>query len=96
MMSVSKKAPQKQLIVVTKDDIEKGKANDTRNCPIAIAMKRKFKHSVSWGYSQGYLLFNNKKIVACNRKKSTKFVESFDNREPVKPFKFYVEIANYD
>ena len=80
-------------IRVTKNDIEKGKAQDSKDCPIARAIRRKIKKNKKtiW-VSDGGVGINGKLYDHTNE--SFDFMQNFDRDIPVKPAKFSFPFMN--
>lgn len=89
----------KHTINVTQRDIDKGEQGNTQSCPIARAMKRKFKtDSVRVGVYVASMRSTKTnefgtKIIDLPAA-ATRFIVDFDGVQvtPVAPFKFEVEV----
>lgn len=79
------------LINVTQEDINNGKSGSPWSCPIALAGKRVFGNSFTWGYSSGHTQDGGplKTYIALTND-APDFVNRFDKRLPVEPFSFAV------
>jgi hypothetical protein len=77
-------------IYVTKKDIELGVPRSIEECPISLAIKRRFKGSVAVStYSHVAYVHNNMKYRRFTLpNKATIFVNAFDGGKSVKPFRF--------
>lgn len=84
----------KKRIYVTKDDIAKGCRFNSRNCPIARAMKRAFGRLVGVDGLMWYLYRSVKRgITGPNRRlpaSAQRFITAFDKGRAVNPFRFTV------
>jgi hypothetical protein len=86
----------KHTITVLQDDIDKGKKGDTRECAIALAAKRDLADllgedeiSVCFGVIS---MFDASHTVCHLPHEACIFIKAFDRGQPVKPFKFEVEL----
>lgn len=75
-------------VTVTRDHIKRGKPGESEYCPIALALKGMGKRHVQVG-----------EVCCCwdggtadLPLKSTKFIERFDAKKPVKPFSFTLNV----
>lgn len=72
-------------VEVTQEDIDQGECGVPTNCPIARAIRRVTKHEYvsvgSWSAGVGPLIVNLPYDAI-------RFVEEFDSRHTVKPFRF--------
>ena len=77
----------KDVVHVTKKDIETGARFDTSCCPVALAVKR---HT----NTKYVRVYNGQKAIEALGVKfilprsAARFVRRFDNNQPVKPFRF--------
>ena len=72
-------------IQVTKRDIDFGFANDTAACPVALALKRRFKTNlVSVGFARAMINTNGYPLP----ESVSQFIREFDARKSVQPFQF--------
>jgi nitrate/TMAO reductase-like tetraheme cytochrome c subunit len=82
-------------IIVTQKDIDKGLKSSCYECPIAHAFKRKLKNKVPCGVAvnaENVYHFDGKSLDKYNLpKEAKKFIQRFDNDQPVKPFTFEIE-----
>ena len=80
------------LIKVTKEDIANGCPESTNNCPIARAILRQVKTDwVSVGYCIKVVDQDAQHLKYKCPRSAKRFINRFDNGEPVKPFNFYLE-----
>ena len=77
-------------IYVTRKDIRLGQRYSHINCPIARAIKRRTKESYS---VHRYFVSRSINDLTYNLPdEASKFIESFDSKENVKPFKFDINL----
>ncbi len=80
-------------IFVTKKHIKKGKRRKMLSCPIALALKQKFKDQEPEVSSEEVALWSNgDQQFYTLPQKAQKFVEDFDEGKKVKPFIFCLNI----
>lgn len=84
---------------VTQEDIDNGKRRQPRFCPVALALNRALKGKVDAYVSvvTATLIFRrflipDKKTRIILPKHVRSFILGFDNREPVSPISFTVEV----
>ena len=82
-------------IEVTQKDIDKGLKLTCYYCPIALAFKRKVKSeircSVAVKTKKVHYFYGKSWVSYDLPKEATKFIQRFDNDEPVKPFTFEIK-----
>lgn len=78
----------KILVNVTARDIENGEAGVCSMCPIALALKRK--GLKGWVLPVSVMVDGTYVVLPEN---ASDFIEMFDNKKPVKPFKFWLEVG---
>lgn len=82
-------------ITVTQKDIDKGLKSTCYYCPIALAFKRKIKSEIPCGVAvnaKNVHHFHGKSWERYNLpKEAKKFIQKFDNDQPVKPFTFEIK-----
>ena len=83
-------------IIVTEDDIESGIPIDGHNCPIALALHRKFP-DIDLEVQAEYIDFVSP-TQGWDRAdlplEAKRFVQDFDHNDPVVPFDFWLEIKS--
>ncbi len=78
-----KNLPKKFRLYVSKKDIKNGERGEATSCPIALALKRKFKtENVSVGGSDDITINN---ILFTDGQRVSEFVRDFDNGADVSP-----------
>jgi hypothetical protein len=77
-------------IEVKERDIKRGKVMEPCLCPVALALKRKFKKHVTVGYIFTSVLGLTSGTELPERAKT--FIAKFDNGKPVKPFSFTIKL----
>lgn len=83
----------KYKICVTNKDIDRGAPKSVWQCPIAIALKRKFaKFTPSVSEVEFSLWFKGDQEFYSLPRKAEKFIQDFDNGKKVKPFSFCVNL----
>lgn len=87
-----------KAVHVTQDDIDKGRAYDSRYCPVARALERTCKDSYSVGTIVARKVGSKEEVLL--PKYVTRFIRAFDNdkgfgagRASVKPFWFLFRCA---
>jgi len=75
-------------IHVTQEDIDNGKRGDAYGCPIALALHRSFKRK--WSVGLTCAKNTNGKVIEIPRS-AQRFIRTFDNRKPAKPFNFILK-----
>ena len=75
-------------IRVTQEDIDKGKRNSLRRCPVALALKRACGRIVEVGSTMVYSRNEDRAWLISLPEKAEDFVKLFDIGEPVEPFTF--------
>jgi hypothetical protein len=83
----------KKLIKVTQDDIKNGTKRISESCPIALALKRKFKINYAFVRYSFFKLEDG--ITHPMPEKACNFAEDFDRGKKVKPFSFYTILNMY-
>lgn len=81
----------KTRIEVTQEDIEKGKLGECSACPIALAMRRATGKPFEVGtdiYWLGFDLRSERMLPP----EAALFVSDFDDKKPVQPFSFEIEL----
>lgn len=86
-MAIKVKLPATMTIRVTKEDIRLGRWKSSSACPIARALKRKFKgcYPVVEFF---YIKINGDRYGL--PKEAINFIRQFDDKRPVKPFSFQI------
>ena len=84
-------------IEVTLEDINKGKRDNCRKCPVALAVQRVMPPGYKADIDQDYISYLDKAgiyHILCNAPaKVTTFIKRFDAGKPVKPFTFTIKEA---
>jgi hypothetical protein len=83
------------VVSVTKRDITKGEAGDPQSCPIALAIRRLVKKSVTadvQGDEGVEFIYKGKFCVRKLPVKAKDFIFDFDDLEAVEPFSFNMNI----
>lgn len=86
-------AKHRVLIEVKQCNIDKGIQLDDMLCPIALAINRKRPSLDVQVFGKSIDIFDTTDEACCRKsiplpKKAQKFIESFDDGRPVKPFSF--------
>src|SRR5271170_7675821 len=92
MAKLTKPTKPTKLVIdlnVTKSHIATGKQSSTQ-CPIALALIDKRYEEVNVGElkDEAYFYYEGVDYIAELSKRAIKFIDKFDNNEPVKPFSF--------
>jgi hypothetical protein len=83
----------RKLIEVTKDDIKRGVPYGLCNCPVALATKRAFPgYCVDAMRPQIEVFRSGHLLCFPTPKRVCTFMERFDNKKSVKPFRFYLTV----
>jgi hypothetical protein len=83
-------------IKVTQKDIDKGSKGSCYECPIAHAFKREVKNKIRYAFavnadSIDLVTKDYRRYIYALPKEAKKFIQRFDNDQPVKPFTFEIE-----
>lgn len=83
-------------IEVTKKDILNGERCNNCFCPVALAIKRamnnELKH-LSVNYKEVWYQTNENVVVSELPVEAIKFINDYDNEQPVKPFNFTLKVT---
>lgn len=78
------------IISVTRKDIAEGRRASPSFCPVALAIRRRYpKKAISVAEK---VIFISSIGERMSPESVCQFVESFDHRKPVKPFRFKLEV----
>lgn len=82
-------------ITVTQADIDNGVDHSCSRCPVVLALARVFNvRQVDVNVSSRWLVdgvgWGETPDAACD------FIRDFDNKRPVKPFEFFVDVAAWE
>lgn len=94
---MKRKLRKRVKVTVTKRDIQRGKTEEPKLCPIALAIKRVVPPRVTkvWeGVMRECVDWDGAFVEALSDlpQKATKFIDRFDDEEQVKPFSFVLKL----
>jgi hypothetical protein len=78
-------------IRITRQHIEKGKREEPKSCPIALALQKRFPQ-ISILVCSEFVMFGDE----CSPlpKNARTFIDRFDSRKEVRPFYFWLNVPN--
>lgn len=79
----------KHIVKVTKADIENGVREESRYCPVALALRRTFK---TRSISAGPGILDIREQCVWTPERVSCFIRDFDKSKPVKSFQFTLEL----
>lgn len=82
----------RKMVHVRQEHIDRGECHNPFKCPIALAMNNDTGELYSVGVDSYHIEDSPRDFPRLLPRRAKQFIKLFDNKKPVIPFNFYIEI----